>query len=77
MNVVMATASPYKFSRDVLEAVGGERPQNGFAAMDRLSQITDTSVPPNLAMLRDMTARFDDVADKNAMLAYVKEALEH
>ncbi len=73
--VVLSTASPYKFSRDVLAAISDAEPETGFAAMDALYAATDVPVPEKLAKLRDMKPRFDDCVDKAAMLAYVKEAL--
>ena len=74
-NVVLSTASPYKFSRDVLRAVSDRRPETGFGAMDALNEATGVPVPPNLATLRDKAARFNDVTDKEDMLEYVKRLL--
>ena len=74
-NIVLSTASPYKFSHAVLSAISDEQPETGFAAMDRLNALTGVAVPRNLATLRDMKVRFDDVVDKDAMLDYVKAAL--
>ena len=73
--VLLSTASPYKFSRDVLSAISDVPPETGFAAMDALNALTGVPVPKNLAQLRDMKPRFDDCVDKNDMLAYVKEAM--
>ena len=76
VNVVLSTASPYKFSRDVLSAVSDAQPESGFGAMDMLFKATGVTVPPNLAALRDKAARFDDCVDKDGMLDYVKRFLE-
>ena len=75
-NIVLSTASPYKFSRDVLSAISDAQPETGFAAMDKLHEITDVDVPERLAKLRDMPVRFDDCVDKDAMLDYVKAAIK-
>ncbi len=75
VNVVLSTASPYKFSRDVLSAISDEEPETGFAAMDRLHALTGVEVPKNLAALRDMQPRFKDVVEKDQMLGFVKEGL--
>ena len=75
VSVVLSTASPYKFCRDVLTAVAGESPEDGFAAMDRLHEVTGVPVPPALARLRDMPVRFGDCVDRGAMLDYVKGAI--
>lgn len=76
VNVVLATASPYKFSRDVLGAVSDARPESGFGAMDMLHAATGVPVPPNLASLRDRQPRLNDCVDRDAMLDYVKRFLE-
>ena len=75
VNVVLSTASPYKFSRDVLSAISDEETDSGFGAMDALKAATGVPVPEKLADLRGKQARFDDCIDKNAMLDYVKEAI--
>ena len=72
VNVLLSTASPYKFSRDVLSAISDDRPESGFGAMDRLHEITGVPVPAALAALRTLPARFDDCVEKDAMLAYVQ-----
>ena len=76
VNVVLSTASPYKFCRDVLSAISDEQPVTGFEAMDRLNAVTGVPVPAPLARLRDMPVRFDDCVDKGDMLDYVKAALK-
>ena len=76
VNVVLSTASPYKFSRDVLSAICDEKPESGFGAMDRLYELTKVPVPAPLAALRDKAPRFKDCVDKADMLDYVKNALK-
>ena len=76
VNIVLSTASPYKFCRDVLSAISDEQPATGFAAMDRLHAVTGVPVPERLAQLRDLPVRFEDCVDKDAMLDYVKEAVK-
>ena len=76
INIVLSTASPYKFCRDVLSAISDEQPETGFAAMDRLHAVTGVPVPERLAKLRDMPVRFDDCVDKDRMLDYVKDAVK-
>ena len=76
VNVLLSTASPYKFSRDVLSAVSGAQPESGFAAMDRLSAETSVPVPEGLASLREKQPRFNDCVDQSGMLDYVKAFLK-
>ena len=74
-NVVLSTASPYKFSRDVLSAICDDKPESGFGAMDLLHQLTEVPVPAPLAALRDMAPRFNDCVDRTDMLDYVKRTI--
>ena len=75
VNIVLSTASPYKFCRDVLSAISDDVPGDGFAAMDRLYAVTGVEIPERLGKLRDMPVRFTDCVDRDAMLDYVKGAL--
>ena len=43
--VVLSTASPYKFPRSVLEALGHTAPQNDFEAMQELQAATGRTAP--------------------------------
>ena len=61
--VVLSTASPYKFPRDVLTALGAEAPQSDFAAMDGLKALTNVTVPNSLAALRGQQERFNQVIE--------------
>ncbi len=69
--VVLSTASPYKFPEAVLSALGEEPGDDEFAMMDKLSALTGTPIPKNLATLREKQVRHKDVIDKDAMLDYV------
>ena len=61
--VVLSTASPYKFPRDVLTALGAEAPQSDFAAMDGLKALTNVPVPNSLAALRGQQERFNQIIE--------------
>ena len=61
--VVLSTASPYKFPRDVLTALGAEAPQSDFAAMDGLKELTNVPVPNSLAALRGQQELFNQVIE--------------
>ena len=69
--VVLSTASPYTFPAAVLSALGEEPGDDEFAMMDKLSALTGTPIPKNLATLREKQVRHKDVIDKDAMLDYV------
>ena len=59
--VVLSTASPFKFPRSVLAALGHAAPENDFEAMQVLEQVTSRTAPASLAGLRQKAERFDAV----------------
>ena len=61
--VVLSTASPFKFPRSVLEALGQTAPANDFEAMQQLEEITGRTAPASLSALRRKTERFNTVID--------------
>lgn len=61
--VVLSTASPFKFPRSVLEALGQTAPANDFEAMQHLEEITGRTAPASLSALRRKTERFNTVID--------------
>ena len=61
--VVLSTASPFKFPRSVLEALGHAAPENDFEAMQALEEATGRTAPASLAALRQKAERFSTVID--------------
>ena len=61
--VVLSTASPFKFPRSVLEALGRTAPENDFEAMQQLEAATEHTAPASLAALRQKPERFNTVID--------------
>lgn len=59
--VVLSTASPFKFPRSVLEALGHTAPENDFEAMSALEAATGRTAPASLAALRTKAERFPAV----------------
>ena len=55
--VVLSTASPFKFAKDVLKALGIEE-DDPMKAMKKLSEICGKNIPHNLAVLDEMEIRF-------------------
>lgn len=73
--VCLSTASPYKFSADVLAALGANTENmDGFACMDQLEQITGTTAPVQLSSLRNAPELHTDVCDQDKMCAFVESA---
>ena len=59
--VVLSTASPFKFPRDVLTALGEEAPASDFAAMAALTAGTGAEAPVSLRELDKLEVRFKTV----------------
>lgn len=75
--VIASTASPYKFSKSVLQAVApeAELPETEFEMVDKLNSVSGMPVPAPLANLKDKKARFSDVTESDEMQSYVLGAL--
>ena len=69
--VVLSTASPYKFPKAVLEAIGGDVSGDEFTLMERLEKMSGVAIPKNLAGLRGMPERHTGVIHKEEMLEFV------
>ena len=65
--VVLSTASPYKFPRDVLAALGETAPESDFAAMAALNVKTGCPVPVSLSVLNTLPVRFNTVIEPAAI----------
>lgn len=74
--IIASTASPYKFSAAVLEAIEGKTSDiSEYEKVDRISELSDIPVPSALADLKNKLERFNDVIDKNDQKAYVLKTL--
>ena len=74
--VIASTASPFKFSKAVLEAVEGSTDGlDEFEMVERLAQVTGESCPEQLANLRDKTVRFSGCCSKDSMDSVVFDML--
>ena len=74
--IVLSTASAYKFAHDVLKSLKEEDPEDDFAAMEHLHEVTGTAVPPNLASLKDMPIRFTRVIDREDGIHVIAKRME-
>ncbi len=70
-NVVLSTASAYKFPAAVADSIGVELTDDEFELMARIEEKTGTAAPKNLSGLREREVRFSDVIEKDAMFDYV------
>ncbi len=75
--VIASTASPYKFSPAVLEAVGSKDAvgDDGFKMMQTLEALTGVKIPAPLAAIQNKPVRFDKVAARSEMTDVVLDML--
>ena len=73
--VIASTASPYKFTKSVLKALGEEVPEDEFEASGKLSAVTGVPVPSPIANLCGKKVRFAEVIDKSAIKDAVYSSL--
>ena len=74
--MIASTASPFKFSAAVLEAVGGsDDALDEFGMVERLAAVTGKPCPAPLAGLRDKAVRFDGCCEKEGMEQVVFDLL--
>ena len=74
--VIASTASPYKFSGAVLEAISGQKSEaDEFTLVDMLAQRSELSVPTSIKALKDKDIRFAQSVEKTDMESFVMEAL--
>ena len=76
-NVVLSTASPYKFPAAVVRGLGETPQEDEFAVMDQLFGLTGVPIPRNLKGIGDRPERHLDVTGKETMLDYVLGVLDH
>jgi threonine synthase len=65
--VIASTASPFKFSRDVLSGMSGEVLDDEFRAITRISELSKVPAHRALAQLRERPIRHATVIDKNGL----------
>lgn len=76
--ILLSTASPYKFSAQVYEAIEGMIPSNDeFELMELLSKKTGTTIPTNLSVLHNKSILHTDIVTKEQIKDYVLSKTEY
>jgi len=74
--VIASTASPFKFTRSVMEALSADCASKGdFELVDELSKIANVAVPKAIEDIRNAKVLHDTVCDKDKMKECVSEIL--
>ncbi len=75
--VIASTASPYKFTRSVMNAIDkAYDAKTDFELVDELNRLSGVSVPQAIEDIRSAAVLHDTVCDKEDMLKVVKEFLK-
>lgn len=76
VTVIASTASPFKFTRSVMNAIDGRYDEmSDLELVDELSRISGVEVPNAIAEIRTAPVIHDHVCDKTEMKAVVKHFL--
>lgn len=73
--IIASTASPFKFSHSVLQALGKEVPQGEEAQLEALAQAAHKPVPDSLAQAQHMPILHNTVVEVEGMAQIVKDIL--
>ena len=75
--VIASTASPFKFTRSVMNAIDSKYDaMDDFALVDELSKIANVTVPNAIEEIRTAPVLHEHVCDKEEMKAVVKDFLK-
>ena len=79
-NIILSTASPYKFPRAVLNAIKGKDSSedanvDDFAVLEELYEFTRVPIPTNLKMLKNKKIRFTTTLNYDECYDYLVEKL--
>ena len=74
--VIASTASPYKFTRSVMEAIDEKyASQSDFELVDELNKISGVKIPQAIEDIRSAEVLHDTVCDKSEMEQIVRKIL--
>ena len=74
--VIASTASPYKFTRSVMEAIDSKyAAMSDFELVDELSQLANVAVPDAIEEIRSAEIRHNNICETNEMQQVVKNFL--
>ena len=74
--MIASTASPFKFNRVVLSALGEDSDEDDFALTERLREKCHMEIPASLCALRGKERRFTAVTEKEKMYSVIRDFLQ-
>ena len=73
--IILSTASPYKFTQDVLYSITGEKTDDCFEAMGKLEELSGMKIPEALSSLREKPIRFNRTIDQKDGMKVIAERM--
>ena len=74
--IIASTASPYKFSASVLEAIDkGSEVSDEYEMIERLNELSKFEIPESLAELKNKKVKYTNSIEKAEMKGYVLKEL--
>ncbi len=74
--VIASTASPYKFTNSVLEAIASDYSKDDFEQVNELCELSGLEIPSQLADLKSKQVRFTQSVEKQDMVKAVISMLD-
>ncbi|MCR5107970.1 MAG: threonine synthase [Lachnospiraceae bacterium] len=75
-NVIVSTASPYKFAKSVYDSIKGQSSgMDDFEIIDKLEEMSKVKIPPAIHEIRNAKILHDEVCDREGMKDTVKKSL--
>ncbi len=66
-NIILSTASPFKFTKSVYEAIFGESDQDEYALIDQLADKTNLSIPQPILHLKESPTLHKNIIPSSTM----------
>ena len=73
--IILSTASPYKFTKDVYESIFEKTEKNEFEIMNLLYEKTQIEIPENLKNLENKDIYHQNIINKNNIKQYIEEMM--
>ena len=73
--ILASTASPYKFAKSVLSALGSPVPEDEFEAVRALEELSQTEAPAQLRALKGKAVRFSETVPKTGAADFVLQTI--
>ncbi|MFZ7121320.1 MAG: threonine synthase [Eubacteriaceae bacterium] len=74
-NIILSTASPFKFTKSVYESIFGSIELDEYSLINELSQNCAIEIPENIKTLKGSKILHKDIINKNKMKSYIENIL--